>query len=191
MLQLEALRFDAGRTPPRVLEGQQEVLYVTSGSGLLHLGRDEHTLEEETAALLLPGESYVLETEARLELVSVTAPGNAAVERNDVTIRLADCLEQRADEHRTFRVLHQSDITQFVGVVQPSRAPSHSHPYDEVGYILEGRGLAHVGGRATELGPGSRFHLAPGEVHCIENSGPGAMRILGVFFPAGSPAQRS
>jgi hypothetical protein len=28
-------------------------------------------------------------------------------------------------------------------------------------------------------------------VHCIENTGPGVMRILGVFHPSGSPRQRS
>jgi oxalate decarboxylase/phosphoglucose isomerase-like protein (cupin superfamily) len=27
-------------------------------------------------------------------------------------------------------------------------------------------------------------------VHCIENTGPGTMRILGVFHPSGDPASR-
>ena len=34
-------------------------------------------------------------------------------------------------------------------------------------------------------------YLPPGCVHCIENTGPGVMRIMGVFHPAGSPMQRS
>jgi quercetin dioxygenase-like cupin family protein len=38
---------------------------------------------------------------------------------------------------------------------------------------------------------GSCFHLPPDEVHCIENTGSGAMHILGVFHPSGSPAERS
>jgi hypothetical protein len=28
-------------------------------------------------------------------------------------------------------------------------------------------------------------------VHCIENTGPGVMRILGVFHPSGDPASRA
>jgi hypothetical protein len=28
-------------------------------------------------------------------------------------------------------------------------------------------------------------------VHCIENAGPGVMRILGVFHPSGDPASRT
>jgi quercetin dioxygenase-like cupin family protein len=78
-----------------------------------------------------------------------------------------------------------------VGFVEPCRAPDHSHPYDEVGYILEGTGYAHLDGASIPIGPGSCFHLPPGAVHCIENVGPGTMRILGVFHPDDSPASRS
>jgi mannose-6-phosphate isomerase-like protein (cupin superfamily) len=97
---------------------------------------------------------------------------------------------------RSFRYLVNQDagcreMTQFVGVVEPFRAPDHSHTYDEVGYILEGHGYAHVDGESIPIGPGSCFHLPPEKVHCIENSGPGPMRILGVFHPSGDPASRS
>jgi mannose-6-phosphate isomerase-like protein (cupin superfamily) len=111
--------------------------------------------------------------------------------RSPAIARFADCEEKRADENRTFRVLLDTDVTQFVGLVTPSRAPDHSHPYDEVGFILDGQGLAHVGGASIPIGPGSCFHLAPNEVHCIENIGPVLMRIMGVFYPAGSPKQRA
>ena len=33
------------------------------------------------------------------------------------------------------------DATQFVGIVEPCRAPDHSHTYDEVGYIVDRRGI--------------------------------------------------
>ena len=74
------------------------------------------------------------------------------------------------------------DVTQFLGIVQPSKAPFHSHSYDEVGYVLAGQGFAHVGGATAPLRTGSCFHLPPDEVHCIENSGSGPMRILAVSF---------
>ena len=41
------------------------------------------------------------------------------------------------------------------------------------------------------LHAGSCFHLPPEQVHCIENTGPGVMRILGVFHPSGDPASRA
>ena len=83
------------------------------------------------------------------------------------------------------------DATQFVGIVEPCRAPDHSHSYDEVGYIVEGEGFAHIGDESMPLRAGSCFHLPPEQVHCIENSGPGVMRILGVFHPSGDPASRA
>ena len=82
-------------------------------------------------------------------------------------------------------------VTQFVGTVHPSKAPMHSHSYDEVGYVVEGQGVAHVGGESTPIRAGSCFHLPPEEIHCIENSGTSIMRILGVFHPSGSPASRA
>jgi mannose-6-phosphate isomerase-like protein (cupin superfamily) len=188
-LEQRIVRFGFGRSGPRGPGDRQEILYVVAGSGILRLDGDEHVLEPDSGVLVLPGETY--EIEGELEAVSVLAPAEGEIERERVVSRFADREEGRADEKRTFRVLHQGELTQFIGVVEPCRAPDHSHPYDEVGYIVEGQGLAPVGGESVPLGPGSCFHLPLQEVHCIENTGPGVMRIMGVFFPAGSPKQRS
>jgi mannose-6-phosphate isomerase-like protein (cupin superfamily) len=168
---------------------RQEILYVLSGSGTLHLDGGEHELDPDAGVLLLPGEDYALEGSVRI--VSVVAPAEQEIVRERVVSRFADREEERADARRTFRVLHEGELTQFVGIVEPCRAPDHSHPYDEVGYIVEGEGVAHIGGEQVPLGAGSCFYLPPGCVHCIENTGPGVMRIMGVFHPAGSPKQRS
>ncbi len=189
-LELDVVDFAPGRSSPRRLDGRQELLYVVSGTGTLQLGVEQYPLEPDTAALLLPGDTYDVAAHSELAIVRVSAPAWQSFERSRVTVHLSDCEERRADEHRTFRVLFETDVTQFVGVVELSRAPDHSHPYEEVGYILEGNGFAHIGETSTPIGPGSRFHLRPGEVHCIENSGPEPMRILAVFHPSGSPAQR-
>jgi mannose-6-phosphate isomerase-like protein (cupin superfamily) len=168
---------------------RQEILYVLSGSGTLHLDGGEHELDPDAGVLLLPGEDYALKGSVRI--VSVVAPAEQEIVRERVVSRFADREEERADARRTFRVLHGGELTQFVGIVEPCRAPDHSHPYDEVGYIVEGEGVAHIGGEQVPLRAGSCFYLPPGCVHCIENTGPGVMRIMGVFHPAGSPKQRS
>jgi mannose-6-phosphate isomerase-like protein (cupin superfamily) len=173
-----------------VATGQgQEILYVLSGSGTLRLDEEEYGLEPDVGVLLLPGEQYALD--GNLRWVSVVAPAVGKIERKRVVSRFADREEERADAKRTFRILHQGELTQFIGIVEPCRAPDHSHPYDEVGYIIEGEGIAHIGDEHVPLRAGSCFYLPPECVHCIENTGPGAMRIMGVFFPAGSPKQRS
>jgi mannose-6-phosphate isomerase-like protein (cupin superfamily) len=198
-LEQRVIRFGPGRSNPRTLNGRQEVLYVVSGEGTLRLEGTDHALTPNSGAFLAAGETYHVENGGvePLTVVSVLAlqlsePGP----KRRVAVRFDDRTEIQADERRSFRYLVHEDtgcleVTQFVGIVKPGRAPDHSHPYDEVGYIVEGYGVAHVGSESTPIGPGSCFHLPPGEVHCIESTGPGVMRILGVFYPSGSPGQRS
>ena len=168
---------------------RQAILYVLSGTGTLELEGEAYELHPDAGVLLLPGEEYAIVGDLRL--VAVDAPVEGRIERERVVSRFADRDEERADAKRTFRVLHQGELTQFIGIVEPCRAPDHSHPYDEVGYIVEGEGIAHLGSEQVPLRAGSCFYLPPGCVHCIENTGPGVMRIMGVFHPAGSPKQRS
>jgi mannose-6-phosphate isomerase-like protein (cupin superfamily) len=197
-LEQRLIHFGAGRSRERTLDRHQELLYVVSGRGELELDGDRHALEPDMGVFIAPGETYAVENSGPDELfvVSVTAPEGRVGVNRQVTVRLEDQPELPASSERTFRYLVNEDagcldVTQFVGNVQPSKAPMHSHSYDEVGYVVEGEGLAHVGGSSRPLRPGSCFHLPPDESHCIENTGDTIMRILGVFHPGGSPAARS
>jgi mannose-6-phosphate isomerase-like protein (cupin superfamily) len=193
------IRFAPGRSRERTADGRHELLYVVTGAGELELKGQRHSLDPGTAAFVAPGESYSVENPGPddLVVVAVSATADLAVDdkRRRATIRFDDQPEHTASVERTFRYLINEDagcldVTQFVGIVQPSKAPFHSHPYEELGYILRGEGVAHVGGRSVPLRPGSCFHLPPEKVHCIENVGPGPMHILGVFHPSDSPANR-
>ena len=107
-------------------------------------------------------------------------------------------LEDRPTEQsgeRWFQVLVDrstgcESVTQFVGSIPPGRAPDHFHEYEEVLCILEGTGRMWAGRSHTPIGPGSCVYLPRGQVHCVENRGDGPLRLLGVFYPAGSPAAR-
>jgi mannose-6-phosphate isomerase-like protein (cupin superfamily) len=119
------------------------------------------------------------------------APGAAAVPQRS---ELRDCAVQLTGDRR-FRVLFGPGsgcdaATQFVGEIPPGRAPQHSHPYDEVVLVLEGRGVLHAGPADQPLAPGSCVHLPPGQAHCLENTGASTLRVLGVFHPGGSPAAK-
>jgi mannose-6-phosphate isomerase-like protein (cupin superfamily) len=199
-LQQRLIRFAPGRSRDRTLEGLQEVLFVVSGEGSLELEGNRHELAANTGVFIAPGETYSVDNRGPDELVvvSVLAPEGriGTAETRKVTVRLADQPELPASSERTFHYLVNEDagcldVTQFLGIVQPSKAPFHSHSYDEVGYVLAGEGLAHIGGRSTPLRAGSCFYLPPNQVHCIENAGSGHMQILGVFHPSGSPANRA
>jgi mannose-6-phosphate isomerase-like protein (cupin superfamily) len=193
-------RFGAGRSRARALHGFQEVLYVASGEGTLHVDGTGHRLEPETAAYVADGETWAVENPGPQELVvvAVRAPAadGAASDRRKVTVRYADQPVLPAGADREFRYLVNQDagcvdVTQFVGVIPPGRAPDHSHTYDEVVYVVEGEGALHVGGRSTPIAGGSCIHLPPLVMHCLENTGDRPMRVLGVFHPSGDPASRA
>jgi mannose-6-phosphate isomerase-like protein (cupin superfamily) len=194
-LEQRIVRHSAGRTEIPARDGTQEVMYVVAGTGRIELGNEQHRLEPGTGVFVPAGEPYAVDADEPLELLAVLSE-SAGCEARKVTVRFEDQPNLEASEERSFRYLINedagcADVTQFVGIVQPSKAPFHSHPYDEVGYIVEGQGIAHIDGQEVPLRAGSCFHLAPGQIHCIENVGPGEMRILGVFHPSGSPANRS
>ena len=198
-LEQRVIRYAPGRSGPHTPEGRHELLYVVAGGGELELEGARHQLEQGTAAFVAPGETFAVENPGPGELlvvgVSARADLNVADDRRKVTVRFDDQAEHTASVERRFRYLINQDagcldVTQFIGIVEPSKAPFHSHPYEELGYIVQGEGVAHVGGQSIALRPGSCFHLPPEKVHCIENVGPELMYILGVFHPSDSPANR-
>ena len=199
MLELRVVRFPAERSPGRAPEGRQEILYVASGRGTIEVNGEPHPLEPGTGVFLPAGERYAVTSEAPpgLEIVSVTAPQEHEPPADrDVTVRFEDRPALPASPDREFRYLVNQDlgcldVTQFVGIIPPGRAPMHSHTYDEVVYVLEGEGILHRGGAATPIGPGSSIYLPPLQEHCLENTGPMPMRVLGVFHPSGDPASRA
>ncbi|HME64632.1 MAG TPA: cupin domain-containing protein [Streptosporangiaceae bacterium] len=104
---------------------------------------------------------------------------------------LEESLVERTGD-REFRVLLSAglSITQFAGLIPPGRAPEHHHTYDEVVHVLAGQGVVHLSGGQIEIGPGTSIYLPPYQPHCLENTGSEPLRILGVFYPAGSPAAK-
>ena len=96
---------------------------------------------------------------------------------------------------RWYRVLVDEEVgstqvTQFVGSIPPGRAPDHFHNYEEVLFILQGTGCMWAGETHTPIAAGSCVYLPRGQVHCVENTGDDELRLLGVFYPAGSPSVR-
>jgi mannose-6-phosphate isomerase-like protein (cupin superfamily) len=106
--------------------------------------------------------------------------------------RIVKLADQRAmpTADRWYRVLIDSEVTQFVGSIPPGRAPDHFHEYEEVLFILRGEGRMWTEARSTPIEYGSCIYLPRKQVHCVENTGTGELRLLGVFYPAGSPAVR-
>jgi mannose-6-phosphate isomerase-like protein (cupin superfamily) len=197
------LRFAVASALAGTAEGRGEAWYVISGSGILDAGTaGTAELRPGTAVWLRAGLSYRCQGQLEVLVITVRAGGKeragdegpAGDDLTNQALRVTT-VESRPVERtgdREFRVLLSEGltITQFAGLIPPGRAPEHQHTYDEVVHVLAGQGVVHLGGGQTEIGPGTSIYLPPYQPHCLENTGPEPLQVLGVFYPAGSPAAK-
>ena len=74
-------------------------------------------------------------------------------------------------------------ISVFLLSAQPGKGPGpHRHPYDEVQFIREGRGLWTVNGETFEAGAGDILVVKAGEVHEFKCIGDGPLVQLDVHL---------
>jgi mannose-6-phosphate isomerase-like protein (cupin superfamily) len=185
------LRFDEAGDEHRD-DDRDEVLYVLEGVAVATVGGENQELEPGTGVFVARGTPWQIESADGLKLLSVLIEEPLPASASHAVI--ANGERGPATAGREFTLLVQPEngcesVTQFVGYIPPGRAPDHFHRYDEVVYVLSGDGAFHVEGESAPLHAGSCVHLPARLVHSLENHGPGEMRVLGVFRPAGSPAE--
>ena len=213
-ISLRTLEFQPGLSPEIRNAVSDDVLYFLEGENAARVtvridGR-AIAIESQTGIYLRPGQTMTVENPgpAGIVLVSSRCPEPASVEefkdkdasevRTEVgpspVVELAE-RETIPTGDRWYRVLVDDEVgstqvTQFVGSIPPGRAPDHFHNYEEVLFILRGEGRMWAGDSNTKIGPGSCVYLPRRQVHCVENTGKDELRLLGVFYPAGSPSVR-
>jgi mannose-6-phosphate isomerase-like protein (cupin superfamily) len=185
------LRLESGDAE-RWDDSRDEVLYVLEGRGRVTVGGEPCDLEPGHAVFVASGTAWRVDEADDLLLLSVLVADPLDADATHAVIETGE--RGVATAGRAFDLFAHPDngcasVTQFIGYIPAGRAPDHYHLYDEVGYILAGEGAFHVGGESAPLKPGSCFHLPARLVHSLENFGPGEMQVLGVFRPAGSPAE--
>jgi mannose-6-phosphate isomerase-like protein (cupin superfamily) len=189
--QQRLLRFAEGGEERRDDE-RDEVLYVLEGTAIASVGGETQALEPGTGMFVARGTPWRVESAEGLLLLSVLVEEPLPATASHAVIAAGE--RGAATAGREFTLLSGPEngcesVTQFVGYIPVGRAPDHFHKYDEVVYILEGEGALHIDGETARLRAGSCVHLPARLIHCLENVGPGEMRVLGVFRPAGSPAE--
>ena len=207
-LSLRVLEVEPGGPTPGLRNGPcEEVLFVLDGRGTAYVDGWHHEIGPDTGLFVPPGACLTLAASGPepLVLVSAQCPDPGADLRLETpllspsgggvvgaTARLWES-ESRPSGDRWYRVLIDEragsrQVTQFVGAIPPGRAPAHFHEYEEVLCFLSGEGRLWADDVSAPVGPGLCGFLPRGQVHCTENTGSGELRLLGVFYPAGSPA---
>ena len=217
-ISLRIMEFAPGLSPGISNAGCDEILYVLDserasdidhGAQILIDGRSSD-ITAETGIYIRPGETFAVDNHGPGSIVMVSSQCPDPVRQPEFVealtsphadsnaplplVRLADRPAQPTAD-RWYRVLIDDEVgseqvTQFVGSIPPGRAPDHFHQYEEVLFILKGEGRMWAGEANTPIAPGSCIYLPKGQVHCVENTGAGELRLLGVFYPAGSPSVR-
>lgn len=74
--------------------------------------------------------------------------------------------------------------------LSPGMEPrAHSHPFDQVSYILRGRMRFTIGDEVLDIGPGMVVRIPAGVEHCGETVGTEVVMNLDVFSPIRSDYQ--
>lgn len=182
------------------------VLFVCGGAGVATVSGIEFPLLQESGLLVRPGEAFSLRVEggAALRVLITACPqvfeplvleamphgfddtGCSRVAVVDPSLR-----EPMAD--RFYQVLigeppETSPVTEFIGEMPQSRAAAHRHLYEEAIMILSGEGALWTEGLRTTVKQGDILFLPRKILHSLECTSPSGMRLVGVFYPSGSPA---
>jgi len=198
---------DRGTSPTLRFPGSDTVLFVLAGQGLITIADRMFEVGPESGVCVKAGEAFNVSNsqEGNPILLNLSVcPECTSPEWLDsmpmtfdetYADRIAAVDQAKAEKmaDRFFQVLideksHGTDVTQFIGQVPKSRAAHHRHLYEETITILKGEGFMWTDGSKAPVRPGDTIFLPLKQAHSLECTTEGGMRLIGVFYPSGSPA---
>lgn len=186
----------------------ETVLYVLEGRGVVAIGERLFGVHPGCGVYVRAGEDFSLAPVPKesLQVLAVVCPqGGGLSEIREAGAhfdgsqpgRVVDAAlaERHPTGDRFYKLLvgapvGSREVTQFIGGIPQSCAPEHYHEYEEVICILSGRGRMWTGEASAAVSPGSVIFLPRRQPHSLECTDPEGMTLVGMFYPAGSPAVR-
>ncbi len=193
-----------GTAPWQSHKKSDSVLFIVSGKGTITIEDKAFTVGPETGLFVQAGERYFLHADEPMTIMAAICPQSDGAEWPDgpngafntsFTERRVGVDHDKAEvmADRFFQILvddqvGSKEITQFIGEVPLSRAAFHRHLYEEAIVILSGTGMMWTENCRAPVNPGDIIFLAKRQGHSLECTDPKGLRLMGAFYPAGSPA---
>jgi len=78
------------------------------------------------------------------------------------------------------------NVTVLMSTIAPHTGKTglHTHPVDEIIYIITGRGEGEEGGKTFKIEPGTIIYVKAGVEHDCRNFGDDTMQMLCIYVPA-------
>lgn len=193
----------AGRTPWRLYEESDTVLFVVSGNGVINIEGVRFDVGPQTGVFVRMGEAFQFEPKGEMQIATAICPQGAACWPDQLTGSFDkrfpdrcvafDRVKANIMADRFYQVLvdeqvGSTGVTQFIGGVPLSRAAFHRHLYEEAIVILSGEGVMWTENFRAQVMPGDVIYLPARQGHSLECTTHDGMRLMGVFYPSGSPA---
>jgi mannose-6-phosphate isomerase-like protein (cupin superfamily) len=184
----------------------EAMLFIRNGRGVLTISGRTFDIGPETAALLRPGEGFTIRNtgpEHMDVLISACPQAAAPVWLTEMPTEFDATLPRRiagvdpsrrepmADRFYQVLIGEDSDateVTEFIGEIPQSRAAPHRHLYEETIMVLSGEGFIWTEGARARVQAGDIIFLPRKQLHSLECTSAAGMRVMGVFYPKGSPA---
>ncbi len=211
LLSLVVIELEDGAISIPARPANEFVLHILEGRGKAAIGGREFEIRPGDGVHVRRGESLLVTSESHQPLRFLMAICPALDSPWESESGAVDSAQELFDENYPARVFSSEDagreatgdrffkvlvgpktgseaVTQFVGSIPRSRAPEHFHRYEEVIFVLSGEGRIWMGEISMPVRPGSLIFLPRQQPHCMECTVDEGIELLGMFYPAGSPA---
>jgi len=95
----------------------------------------------------------------------------------------ASKLETVKGRHGVILVVGERAMMMKLTVEPGIPTPPHSHPHEQMGHLLEGKGILFAGGESVEIGAGTSFRIPPNVPHNFDAIGDKPAVLIEAFSP--------
>ncbi|UCE10854.1 MAG: cupin domain-containing protein [Candidatus Thorarchaeota archaeon] len=92
-------------------------------------------------------------------------------------------LETVKGRHGVILIVGENAMMMKLTIEPGIPTPPHSHPHEQMGYLLEGKGILHINNESREIETGTSFWIPPKAPHSFDALGDDPAVLIEAFSP--------